>query len=87
MKELAKNMHVGSIPERGGFCFLVPRQIQTLRPHVKQKCFTKYVARIYEVVKLKKLRAVLRASFLLGPNVHLATLRHSRRHLVQRVTL
>ena len=59
-------MHVGSIPERGGFCFLVPRQIQTLRPHVKQKCFTKYVARIYEVVKLKKLRAVLRARFLLG---------------------
>ena len=75
-------MHVGSIPERGGFFFLVPRQIQTLRQHVKQKCFTKYVARICEVVKNYELFYEL--VFYLG---HLATLRHSRRHLVQRVTL
>ena len=62
-------MHVGSIVDPGGLFFLVPRQIQTLRQQVKQKCLTKYVARIYEVVEVKKLRAVLRASFLLGWNI------------------
>ena len=44
-------MNVGSIHDRGGFFFLIFRQIQTARRQVKQKCFTKYVARIYEVVK------------------------------------
>ena len=59
-------MHVGSIPDRGGFFFSRTSSNQDPSAACKTEMFYQVVARIYEVVKLKKLRAVLRARFLLG---------------------
>jgi hypothetical protein len=44
---------VGSIPGQGRIFFLINRQNKIAWEQVKQKCFTKLVARIYEVVKLQ----------------------------------